>query len=251
MSSSTLTSAEYVQHHLKHLTVHHVNIDTLVVSSALGALFLFIFQRVARKATSNVPGRLQNAIEMIISFVDQQVRETFHGKSQLIAPLSLTIFVWVFLMNFMDLIPVDLLPRLGQHLNVPHLRVVATADLNLTFALSITIFLLVLFYNIKIKGTRGFLKELACKPFGPYLMPVNVLFRLIEECAKPISLSLRLFGNLYAGELIFILIALLPWWSQWTLGVIWALFHVLVITLQAFIFMMLTIVYLSMAHDSH
>ncbi len=251
MASGTLTSTEYISHHLRHLTMQHFNLDTLFISIVLGLIFLVFFLHVARKASSGVPGRFQNFVEIIISFVDQQVRDTFHGESALIAPLALTIFSWVFLMNFMDLIPVDLLPMFASFLRIPHLRVVATADLNLTFSLSLSVFLLIFFYNIKIKGFLGFLKELTCKPFGPYLFPVNVIFRLIEECSKPLSLALRLFGNLYAGELIFILIALLPWWSQWMLGTVWALFHVLIITLQSFIFMMLAIVYLSMAHDPH
>lgn len=251
MTQTGLTSAEYIQHHLQHLTVGSFNLDTLCTSIVLGLCFLLVFGWVARNATEGVPGQFQNFVEVIVSFVQEQVRDTFHGESKLIAPLALTIFVWVFLMNFMDLVPVDLLPLIGRYMGIPHLRVVATADLNLTFSLSISIFFLILFYNIKIKGPLTFLKEVTCKPFGPYLMPVNLIFRTIEELAKPISLGLRLFGNLYAGELIFILIALLPWWNQWMLGILWALFHVLIIVLQAFIFMMLSIVYLSMAHDSH
>lgn len=153
-------------------------------------------------------------------------------------------------MNFMDLLPVDLLPMIFSWFGVPYLRVVPTTDPNLTIALAVSVFILILYYSIKVKKI-GFAKEILCSPFGPALFPINAIFRIIEELAKPISLSLRLFGNLYAGELIFILIALLPWWIQWTLGGMWALFHILVITLQAFIFMMLTIVYLSMAHESH
>lgn len=228
-----------------------LQLDTLFFSSLLGCIFLWVFMRVARNVTAGVPGSLQNFVETIIEFVDQQVKDTFHGRSQLIAPLALTIFCWVFLMNFMDLLPVDLLPKLFGAFGVPHLRSVPTTDPNLTFALSLSVFVLIIFYSFKIKGAKGFIRELTCVPFGIYLLPVNFILRVVEEVAKPISLALRLFGNLYAGELIFILIALLPWWAQWPLGGVWAIFHILIITLQAFIFMMLTIVYLSLAHESH
>jgi len=169
----------------------------------------------------------------------------------LIAPLGLTIFVWVFLMNFMDLIPVDLLPGIASLIGIPYLRVVPSTDLNATFAMSISVFCLIIFYSIKVKGGIGFAKEMLLTPFGPWLMPFNLLLKTVEELAKPVSLALRLFGNLYAGELIFILIALLPWYVQPLLSVPWAIFHLLIITLQAFIFMVLTIVYLSLAHEEH
>jgi len=260
----TITTTEYINHHLNNLVLGLVsgkigvddgfwtlNLDTLFFSTLLGVFFLAVFRLAARSATSGVPGGLQNFIEVIVEFVDQQVRETFHGKDRLIAPLALTIFVWVFLMNAMDLIPVDLLPHAATLVGIPHLRVVPTAELSLTFALSITVFFLIFIYNIRAKGFKLFGKEILTHPFGIYAFPVNILLRVVEELAKPLSLSLRLFGNLFAGELVFILIALLPWWIQWTLGGVWALFHVLIITLQAFIFMMLTIVYLSMTQDSH
>jgi len=262
-ASAEITSTAYVQHHLHHLMFNlktmsmgdggfwTLNIDTLGVSIFLGVLFLGLFRYVAKKATAETPNKLQNFVELLIDFVDVQVKETFHGKSILVAPLALTIFVWVFLLNFMDLIPVDLLPMLGSLLGIPYLRVVPTADPNLTFALSISVFFLVVFYNLKTKGGYGLFKEMLTKPFPWFLFPVNFLLRMVEEIAKVISLALRLFGNLYAGELIFILIALLPWASQWLLGVPWALFHILIILLQAFIFMMLTIVYLAMAQESH
>ena len=262
-ATSEISSTTYVQHHLHHLMFNlktmslgdggfwTLDIDTLSFSIFLGVLFLGLFRYVARKATAEVPNKLQNFVELLIDFVDVQVKETFHGKSILVAPLALTIFVWVFLMNFMDLLPVDLLPMLGSLLGIPYLRVVPTADPNLTFALSISVFFLVVFYNLKSKGGYGLLKEMLTKPFPWFLFPVNFLLRIVEEIAKVISLALRLFGNLYAGELIFILIALLPWASQWLLGVPWALFHILIILLQAFIFMMLTIVYLAMAQESH
>ncbi|MBN2689873.1 MAG: F0F1 ATP synthase subunit A [Gammaproteobacteria bacterium] len=256
------TEGEYIQHHLDYFqlnlhTMHlgnggfwTLNLDTLIVSITIGALFLFVFWLAARRATSNTPGKLQNFVEMLIEFVDGMVKEAFHGRNELIAPLGLTIFVWIFLMNCMDLIPVDLLPKIASWFHVYDFRAVPTDDLNVTFAMSGVVFLLIVFYNIKVKGL-GLTKEILSQPFGWWLMPINVLFRLLEEIVKPVSLSLRLYGNMFAGELIFVLIALLPWWIQWTLGGIWSLFHVLVISIQAFIFMMLTIVYISMAHSSH
>lgn len=264
------TASQYIQHHLTNLQFNlktmslgnggfwTLNLDTLIISAVLGFLFVFIFGRVAKRATSGVPGKLQNFVEVVLEFVNTQVKDTFHGRSSLIAPLALTIFVWVFLMNAMDLLPVDLLPRAASVFGVPHLKVVPTNDLGATFAMSISVFLLLFYYGFKVKGPRGVFKEFFMKPFGPYRFPWNVIvapfnffLRFVEEVAKPISLSLRLFGNLYAGELIFILIALLPAWIQWVLGGPWALFHILIITLQAFIFMMLTIVYLSLAHEDH
>jgi F-type H+-transporting ATPase subunit a len=209
-----------------------------------------IFRYVAVRTQSGVPGRLQNFVEVAIEFVQRTVHESYHGKSQLIAPLALTLFLWIFLMNALDLVPVDLLPGLLGLLGVPHFKIVPTADPNMTFAMSISVFFLILFYNFTVKGWRlG--KEVLTSPFGPWLFPLNIAFRLLEELVKPFSLALRLFGNMFAGELIFVLIAMLPWWSQWLPGGIWAIFHILIITIQAFIFMMLTIAYLSMAHDIH
>lgn len=263
MSAASITSSEYIQHHLIHLqlNLHNftlsnggfwtLNLDTLGISIFLGLAFLIPFFLSARKAQSSEPGRLQNFVEAAIEWVGDTVKETFHGKNMLIAPLALTIFIWVFLMNFMDLIPVDFLPRIFDLFGIHHFKSVPTADLSTTFALSLSVFALIIFYNIKIKGLT-LIKEILTKPFGPWLFPINILFRLIEECTKPISLALRLFGNMFAGELIFILIAaLLPFWFQWVPGGIWAIFHILIITIQAFIFMMLTIIYLSMAHESH
>jgi len=267
----------YIQHHLHQLTFDRLvegasgsgggfwtlHLDTLFVSIVLGALFLWVFRRVAKNATSGVPGPTQNFCEIILEFVDQQVRDTFHGRSELIAPLALTLFVWIWLMNFMDMIPVDLLPRAAEAVGISNFRAVPTADPNMTFAMSLTVFVLVVFYSIRIKGGVGFAKELFLQPFGKWLLPFNFILKVVEELAKPISLSLRLFGNLYAGELIFILIALFTlqahvglgggalFITQLILGVVWTIFHLLIITLQAFIFMMLTIVYLSMAHEDH
>ncbi len=245
-----MNTATYIHHHLQHWLWHTpmgtFNMDTLCVSWALGLLFSGSFYWAARRATVGTPGRFQNMVEILYEFVQTQVKETFHGRSALIGPLSMTIFVWVFLMNCMDLIPVDLFGYLGAST----FRAVPTTDPNLTLGLALSVFLLIIFYSIKVKGYKGFLKELACQPFGPKLFIFNICLRIVEECAKPLSLGLRLFGNLYAGELIFILIALLgPWQS--ILGVPWALFHILIIVIQAFIFMMLSIVYLSLAHEEH
>ncbi|MFN3234834.1 MAG: F0F1 ATP synthase subunit A [Gammaproteobacteria bacterium] len=261
-----ITEAQYIHHHLLHLAynikTHQwvtgdtsfwvINVDSLVVSWVLGLLFILSFWFSARKATPNTPGGWQNFVESMYHFVDDLVKESFHGTNALIAPLSLTIFIWVFLMNFMDLIPIDFIPRILDLFGVSHFKNVPTADPNITFGLSITIFLLLVFYNFKIKGPIGLTKEICTFPFGPWLMPINIAFRMVEEIVKPFSLALRLFGNMFAGELIFIIIAaMLPWWIQWFPGGIWAIFHTLVITVQAFIFMMLTIVYLTMAHEQH
>jgi F-type H+-transporting ATPase subunit a len=258
-----ITSSEYIQHHMHNLEWNvltgawgsggfwTLNVDTLFFSCLLGVVFLFGFVWAARHATSGVPGRWQNLTEMLIEFVDQQVYETLHKRDRFVGSLALTIFLWVFLMNAMDLIPVDLLPRIGKMFGAHYLRVVPTTDLSLTFALSISVFLIILFDGFRFKGGVGMLKEFTCHPFPVYMFPVNLVLKTVEECAKPISLALRLFGNLYAGELIFILIALLPWYVQWTLGGVWAIFHILIIVLQAFIFMMLTIVYISMARSHH
>ncbi|VFP87144.1 F0F1 ATP synthase subunit A [Candidatus Erwinia haradaeae] len=263
---------EYITHHLEHLQInlHNLkimhenddtttfwilNIDSIFFSVVLGVFFLTLFRYVAKSATSGIPGKLQTIIELIINFVDKNVREIYHGKSSVIAPLALTIFVWVFLMNFMDILPIDLLPLIQEYFfsNLPSLRIVPSADVNITLSMAIGVFVLILFYNIKIKGIIGFSKELILKPFNhPVFIPINLILESVSLLSKPISLGLRLFGNMYAGELIFILIAgLLPWWSQWLLSVPWAIFHILVISLQAFLFMMLTIVYLSMASEEH
>jgi F-type H+-transporting ATPase subunit a len=254
-ANGTPTATEYIVHHLTPLTLGEgfwaVHLDTLLVSAGLGILFIWLFRKAARSATSDVPSGLQNFVEIMVEFVDTQVKDSFHGRNPVIAPLALTIFVWVFLWNFMDLVPVDLLPAIAAALGIHYLKVVPSTDMNATFALSISVLLLLYYYSIKVKGGWGFLKEVLYHPFGKWFMPFNLLLRIVEDLAKPISLALRLFGNLYAGELIFILIALLPWWIQFTLGWPWAVFHILVITLQAFIFMVLTIVYLSMAHEDH
>jgi F-type H+-transporting ATPase subunit a len=270
------TAGEYIQHHLTNLQVCRadgqwvwnecagnfwsINVDSMGFSVILGLVFILLFRKVAKNATSGRPGKLQAAIELVIGFIDTSVRDAFHGKNKLIAPLALTIFMWVFLMNLMDLIPVDWLPTAAGAVGVPYLKVVPTTDVNITFAMSISVFLLTLYYSIKVKGAGGFLKELTFHPIAPptrgiglIAAPLVIAFNFVLEgvslIAKPISLSLRLFGNMYAGELIFILIALLGVYQiPFHFG--WAVFHILVITLQAFIFMMLTIVYLSQAHDT-
>jgi len=251
---SEYSAAEYIHHHLEHwewkTSFGTFNMDTLLVSWVIGLTFILLFRWVAKHATVDVPGPLQNFVEMLYDFAESQVRETYHGRSTLIAPLALTIFVWVFLMNLMDLLPVDLFPLIGSSVGLSHLKIVPTTDPNLTLGMSISVFFLILFYSIKIKGLKGFFIEFTCKPFGWMFFPANIMLKLVEELAKPISLGLRLFGNLYAGELIFILIGLLGYW-QWFLGIPWAIFHILVITIQAFIFMMLTIVYLSLASEEH
>jgi F-type H+-transporting ATPase subunit a len=259
-SEGQTSATDYIVHHLTNLKMDvggsTLHLDTLFFSLLLGLVIVVLFGMAARRVTSGVPGGLQNFAEILVEFVDKQVKDTFHGRSALIAPLALTIFCWVFLWNAMDLVPVDLLPETGKLVGVHYLRVVPSTDLNATFGLSLSVLALIIIYNFKIKGPIGFAKEFLTHPFGPYLFPANLLLNLVELAAKPISLALRLFGNMYAGEMIFILIALM-YGGGWLLGSLagvlqlgWAIFHILIITLQAFIFMVLTIVYLSMASES-
>jgi len=233
----------------------------MLFSVILGLVFVFIFRGAAKKASAEKPGKMQAFVEIVIDFIDSSVKDTFHGKSSLIAPLALTIFVWVFLMNLMDLIPVDWLPMLGGAIGIPYLKVVPTTDVNITFGMSIAVFFLILFYSIKNKGIGGFIGELTLHPIAPpmkgvgliaapFIIAFNFILESVALLAKPLSLSLRLFGNMFAGELIFILIALLGVW-QLPLHFGWAVFHVLIVTLQAFIFMMLTVVYLTLASEEH
>ena len=237
--------------------------DTLFFGILLGALIAFTGYRLGRRVTTGTPSGMLNATEMLVEFVNKQVSDSFKAPNPLIGPMALTIFVWVLLMNMMDLVPVDLLPEIGKLLGVEYLKVVPTTDLNATLGLSLSVFALIIFYNLKVKGPIGYLKMFLFHPFGKFLVPVNVVMTLIEELAKPLSLGLRLFGNLFAGELVFLLIALvggtlavglaaLFWFPmQIILDLGWLIFHLLVVTLQAFIFMVLTIVYLSMAHEKH
>jgi F-type H+-transporting ATPase subunit a len=273
-----VSSTEYIKHHLTYLsfnlkTMHlgsggfwTINLDTVFFSLFLGLTVCFLLYLGARCVTTGVPGKLQNIAELMLQFADGQVKDCFHGRNNLIGPLALTIFIWVFLMNFMDILPVDLLPILAKPFGIHYLKVVPTNDLNLTLGLALSVFFLILIYSIKIKGFGGFGKELTMQPFNHIMfVPFNLLLELVGLIAKPISLALRLFGNLYAGELIFILIALMTLnttastltttvtlgTAQFILSLAWSIFHILVITLQAFIFMVLTIVYLSLAHEDH
>ena len=256
-SHEVLTSQEYIAHHLTFLSAGEgfwtINVDSMAISVFLGVLLLWLLRRAFKKATTGVPGKFLCFVEMVLEFVDGTVKDIFHGKNALIAPLALTIFGWVFLMNLMDLIPVDFLPRAAAALGVSHFRVVPSADVNITLSMALGVFFLILFYSIKIKGISGFAKELTMQPFNHWaFIPLNLILEGVTLISKPVSLGLRLFGNMYAGELIFILIAaLIPWWAQWVLSVPWAIFHILIITLQAFIFMVLTIVYLSQASEDH
>lgn len=265
MSAEKLTTVEYIQHHLLNNSIGSgfwtVHLDTVIVSALLGALIVITAMVMGRKLQSETPGGFQNAIEGILEFVGSNVRDAFPGHNPLIAPLALTVFLWVWLMNFIDLIPVDLFPYLftlvaGED---AALKVVATADLNTTLAMALVVFALSIFYNFKSKGVLGYLKIFLFHPFGKFLIPLNIVMTVIDEVAKPVSLALRLFGNMFAGELVFLLIALIGGTTalgasmllmaplQIVLDLAWTIFHILIITLQAFIFMVLTIVYLGMA----
>ena len=285
-SGETVTSSEYIQHHLTNLTFGRfpdghwgiaenaaeakemgfwaLHLDSLFWSTALAVIFGYFFYKAARNATAGVPGKLQNFVETMVEFVEDSVKGSFSGRNPLVAPLALTVFCWVFLMNLMDLVPVDVIPRLAGAIGIHHMKVVPSTDPNVTFALALGVFALIIFYSIKIKGVGGFVKELTGMPFEtdnvllkPVFFVINLFLEGVNLLAKPISLSLRLFGNMYAGEMIFILIALM-YGAGVGMGIfggvlqfVWAVFHILVITLQAFIFMTLTIVYLDMAHSEH
>jgi F-type H+-transporting ATPase subunit a len=282
-----LTPGEYIRHHLVHLQnvkqksiidFSVINIDSVVVNIILGALVCFALYTAARKATSGVPGRFQAAVEILFEMVDNQAKAVIHNANsrKLVGPMALVVFVWIFMMNFMDMLPVDLLPavwhQVGPAMGAPdYLRVVPSADLSTTLGLSTSVLLMCVFYNIKIKGLGGWSHELVCAPFGTSKNPVwavllglvNFLMQMIEFVAKTVSHGMRLFGNMFAGELVFMLIALLGGYAAMSLsgglffvghiiaGTVWTLFHILVITLQAFIFMMLTLIYLGQAHDAH
>jgi F-type H+-transporting ATPase subunit a len=273
---------EYILHHLTFLSNRSpkgivdfstIHLDSIFFSVLLAVVFGGMFYLAARKATSGVPGKFQNFVEWLVEFVDSQVKDSFQGTNRLLAPLALTIFCWVFLFNAMDLLPVDLLPAIAHGLGVEHLKVVPSTDLNVTFALSLTVFVLIIYYSIKMKGLGGFAAELTLRPFTSsnravqvLLIPANLILEIVPLLARPISLSLRLYGNLFAGEMIFILLALLTlkglgslahfsgWLFlllQFVLAMVWAIFHLLIITLQAFIFMVLSVVYLAMAQEHH
>lgn len=269
-------ASEYIVHHLTFLTNHKqaslvdwsvFHLDSLFFSIGLGLLGVFIMARVAARATSGVPGRLQAAVEIMVEMVADQAKGIVHSPEsrKFVAPVALTVFVWIFLMNAMDLLPVDLLPLIASAMGIHYLRVVPSADLNATLGMSTAVLLLCLYYSVKIKGLGHWMHELFTAPFGnhPVLWPINFAMQLIEFVAKTVSHGMRLFGNMYAGELIFMLIALmgaawtgtfgsgLLWIGGVVAGTIWAIFHILIITLQAFIFMMLTLVYIGQAHESH
>jgi F-type H+-transporting ATPase subunit a len=286
MSSEAHTSSEYIKHHLQSLTYGQlpdgswglahsaaeakamgfwaIQLDTLGISIFLGALFLFLFRLAAKSASAGIPGGLQNFVEWIVEFIDSSVRGSFSAHNPMVAPLALTIFIWVFLMNFMDLFSIDHGPKVAEALGLPFFKLVPSTDPNATFGMALGVFALILYYSVKIKGIGGFLGELTMQPFqsksiamkAVFLLP-NLFLETVNLIAKPISLSLRLFGNMYAGEMIFILIAVMygagmilgPFAGLLQIG--WAIFHILIITLQAFIFMTLTIVYLEMAHHAH
>ena len=286
MASDSLTTTGYIKHHLQNLTygqlpdgtwgIAHsaaearemgfwaIHLDTMFWSVLLGALFLWLFAKAARKATADTPSGWLNFVEWVVDFIDDNVRGSFSGKNDLIAPLSLTLFVWILLMNLMDLVPVDWIPEIAKKMGIEYMKVVPTTDPNATFGMALGVFLLTLYYSIKVKGPMGFAAELTMQPFqasSPVLkivfIPINFFLEFVSLVAKPISLSLRLFGNLFAGEMIFILIALL-FSGGLAFAVVggvlqlgWAIFHILIVLLQAFIFMTLTIVYLEMAHSHH
>ncbi len=277
MPGDTLTTEEYIQHHLTNLTYGRfpngewgiaqgaediaemgfwaINLDTLFWSMTLGIVFLTMFTLAAKRATPDVPGRLQNLCELAVEFVEKNITQVFGSRpNPIIGPLSLTILVWVFLMNLMDLVPVDFIPYLAQLAGVHYFKVVPTTDPNATLGMALGVFFLVLYYNLKIKGPIKFSTGFVTHPIPHWSMYwFNFILEIVDMLAKPLSHGLRLFGNLYAGEMIFILIALLPFYAQWVLSVPWAIFHILIICLQAFVFMILTIVYLAQAHtvDEH
>ena len=263
---------EYIQHHLHFWKIGEgfwsFHVDTFWVALLVGFVFVGLFAFVARRATAGVPGRLQNVVEMIVGMVDTQVKGAFHGKgADAVGALALTVFMWVALMNSMDFLPVDLLPKLAQwvgqtffHADPHHvyLRVVPTADINQTLAMSISVVLCTVALGVAAKGPVGFVKELFTAPFHAHnpvmillLAPVNFFMQMVEYLSKVLSLAMRLMGNMFAGELVFMLIALMPWWAQWVGGAPWAIFHILIVILQAYIFMMLTIVYCSLAVEEH
>lgn len=277
MASGTQTSSEYIKHHLTNLVfgqhpdgtwgIAHsaeeaqamgfwsINVDSMFWSIGLGILFVLVFRSAAKRATSGIPGGLQNFVEMIVDFIDDNVRSIFTHTNSMVAPMALTIFVWVFLMNLMDLVPVDWIPMAASAVGIHYMKVVPTTDPNITLGMAFGVFLLVIYFSIARKGLGGFLGELLFHPFPKWAAPVNFILEGVTLLAKPISLGLRLFGNLYAGEMIFILIALMYSGGlimglfggvlQWG----WAVFHVLIITLQAGIFAVLSVVYLAQAHD--
>ncbi len=267
MATGELTPTSYIGHHLTSRTVSlgegtfwTLHLDTVITAAVLGVIGLGLMWWVVRGATAGVPGRRQAFVELLVDFVDGQVKGIFHGNRSFISPLALTVFVWVFLMNAMDFIPVDIVAWITHNvLGQEYWKPVPTSDINTTFALALSVWLLMIFFNLKVKGIGGWTHELFCTPFGsnPLLWAFNFLFNLVEYVSKPLSHSLRLYGNIYAGEIIFLLLWM---WAAtgvvgaffgFVLGLGWAIFHILIVLLQAYIFMMLTVVYMAMAHESH
>ncbi|GGC91033.1 F0F1 ATP synthase subunit A [Vreelandella lutescens] len=273
-ADNEVSAIYYIQHHLQNLTFGKhpengwslaststeatemgfwaIHLDTMGWSIGMGALFLWLFHKAGKAATTGVPSGLQNAVEMVIEFVENLTRSTFHGHNKHIGPIALTLFMWILLMNSLKIIPVDYFPVLFNKLGLEYMKIVPTTDVNATLGMAFGVFLMILYYSIKVKGAGGFAKELSLTPFNHWsLIPFNLVLETVGLIVKPISLGLRLFGNMFAGEVIFILIALLPFWAIWLLDVPWAIFHILVVSLQAFIFTTLSVVYLSAAHEHH
>lgn len=273
-ADNEVSAIYYIQHHLQNLTFGKhpdngwslaststeatemgfwaIHLDTMGWSIGMGVLFLWLFRKAGKMATTGVPGGLQNAVEMVFEFIENLTRSTFHGNNKHIAPIALTLFVWILLMNSLKIIPVDYFPQLFGKLGFEYMKIVPTTDVNATLGMAFGVFLMILYYSIKVKGAGGFAKELSLTPFNHWsLIPFNLVLEIVGLIVKPISLGLRLFGNMFAGEVIFILIALLPFWAIWMLDVPWAIFHILVVSLQALIFTTLSIVYLSAAHEHH
>ncbi|WP_404376361.1 F0F1 ATP synthase subunit A [Vreelandella aquamarina] len=273
-AGNEVSTTYYIQHHLQNLTfgkhpengwslAHSaeeasemgfwaIHLDTMGWSIAMGLLFIYLFRKAGKMATTGVPGGLQNAVEMVFEFVEDMIKGAFKGHNPIIAPLALTLFVWILFMNTLKILPVDYFPVLFSKLGVDYMKIVPTTDVNATLGLALGVFGLILYYSFKVKGAGGFAKELSLTPFNHWaLIPFNLLLEIVALLVKPFSLAMRLFGNMFAGEVIFILIAMLPFWAIWLLDVPWAIFHILIVVLQAFIFTVLSVVYLSAAHEHH
>ncbi|MGP9765165.1 F0F1 ATP synthase subunit A [Halomonas sp. AOP13-D3-9] len=273
-AGNEVSTTYYIQHHLQNLTFGNhpengwslahsaeeasemgfwaIHLDTMGWSIAMGLLFIWIFRKAGKMATTGVPSGLQNAVEMVFEFVENMIQGTFKGHNPIIAPLALTLFVWILFMNTLKIIPVDYFPVLFSKLGVDYMKIVPTTDVNATLGLALGVFGLILYYSFKVKGVGGFAKELSLTPFNHWaLIPFNLVLEIVALLVKPFSLAMRLFGNMFAGEVIFILIAMLPFWAIWVLDVPWAIFHILIVVLQAFIFTVLSVVYLSAAHEHH
>jgi F-type H+-transporting ATPase subunit a len=263
-SEQELSPTAYIQHHLKNLTFQvqeggfwTIHVDTLVTSVLMGLLIVFAFWLATRKATSGVPGKWQAFVEICLEFVDKQARDTYHGPSKLVTPIAITLFFWILMMNMLKMIPADFIAKPLELVGIHYWKPVPTADVNATLGLSISVFFLMIFFALRSKGIGGFTREFLTAPFGKWMLPFNLILNIVEWVSKPISLAMRLFGNMFGGEIVFLLIWVLGGASIFgmlagaTFGLGWMLFHLLVIPLQAFIFMMLSIVYLSLSEDSH